>query len=106
MRLDDENMWEVMVGVWIEMLCFSAGKRRGYLHAKSLGSGGEYLTFVSLLMSHAGLETYAERQQRVHHCLKKEKRVKIAKRRIRKKEASNKLLHRLHRVNALPQFQR
>ncbi|OQU79865.1 hypothetical protein SORBI_3007G038250 [Sorghum bicolor] len=77
MRLDDENMWEVMVGVWIEMLCFSAG-----------------------------LETYAERQQRVHHCLKKEKRVKIAKRRIRKKEASNKLLHRLHRVNALPQFQR
>ncbi|XP_021321023.1 uncharacterized protein LOC110437102 [Sorghum bicolor] len=53
-----------------------------------------------------GLETYAERQQRVHHCLKKEKRVKIAKRRIRKKEASNKLLHRLHRVNALPQFQR
>jgi len=26
MRLDDEKMWEVMKGVWIEMLCFSAGK--------------------------------------------------------------------------------
>jgi hypothetical protein len=70
------------------MLCFSAGKCRGYLHAKSLGSGGEYLTFVSLLMSHAGLETYAERQQRVHLRLKKEKRVKIAKRKIRRKETS------------------
>jgi hypothetical protein len=60
MQLDDEKMWEVMKGVWIEMLCFSAGKCRGYLHAKSLGSGGEYLTFVSLLMSHAGLETCRE----------------------------------------------
>jgi hypothetical protein len=34
---------------------------QGYLHAKSLGSGGEYLTFVSLLMLHAGLETFTER---------------------------------------------
>jgi hypothetical protein len=72
MRLGDEKMWEVIKAVWIEMLCFSAGRCRGYLHAKSLGSGGEYLPFVSLLMSHAGLETYAERQQRVQ-LLPKEK---------------------------------
>jgi hypothetical protein len=67
MQLGDENqMWQVIKDVWIEMLCFSAGRCRGYLHAKSLGSGGEYLSYVSLLMSHAGLETYAERQQQVH----------------------------------------
>ncbi|XP_066323580.1 uncharacterized protein [Miscanthus floridulus] len=85
MRLGDDNkMWEVIKGVWIEMLCFCAGRCRGYLHAKSLGSGGEFLTYISLLMSHAGLETYAERQQRVQLRLPKEERVKIAE------EAANK----------------
>jgi uncharacterized membrane protein len=47
------------------MLCFSAYRCRGYLHAKSLAYGGEFLAVVSLLMSHAGLETFAKRQQRV-----------------------------------------
>ncbi|CAL5033470.1 unnamed protein product [Urochloa decumbens] len=36
-KLGDKKMWEVIKGVWIEMLCFSAGRCRGYLHAKSLG---------------------------------------------------------------------
>ncbi|CAL5091493.1 unnamed protein product [Urochloa decumbens] len=88
MGLGNEKMWEVINGVWIEMLCFSAGRCRGYLHAKSLGSGGEYLTFASLLMSHAGLETFAERQQRVQLRLPKEERVKNAKQRIQE-AASN-----------------
>jgi len=34
----DEKMWEVIQGVWVEMLCFSASRCRGYLHAKALGS--------------------------------------------------------------------
>jgi hypothetical protein len=88
MRLSEEKkMWEIIKGVWIEMLCFSAGRCRGYLHAKSLGSGGEYLSYVTLLMSHAGLETYAERQQRVQLRLSNEERVKIAKQRV--EEAAN-----------------
>ena len=57
---------------------FSAGRCWGYLHAKSLGSGGEFLTYISLLMSHAGLETYAERQQRVQLRLPKEARQQAA----------------------------
>ncbi|EEC67874.1 hypothetical protein OsI_35508 [Oryza sativa Indica Group] len=79
---DEKKMWEIIKGVWIEMLCFSAGRCRGYLHAKSLGTGGEYLTVVSLVMSHAGLETFAERQQRVQLRLSKEERVRIARQRI------------------------
>lgn len=59
-----KKAWRVVRGVWVEMLCFSAIRCRGYLHAKSLGSGGEYLTFVWLIMAHAGLETFPERQQR------------------------------------------
>jgi hypothetical protein len=37
---------------------------RGYLHAKSLGKGGEYLSYIWLLMSYMGMETLAERMQR------------------------------------------
>ena len=63
--LGDENkMWKVIEGVWAEMLCFSASRCRGYLHAKSLGTGGELLTYIWLLLSHMGLETLPERLQR------------------------------------------
>jgi hypothetical protein len=62
--LGDDKMWEVIEGVWVEMLCFSASRCRGYLHAKSLGTGGELLTYVWLLLSHIGMETLPERLQR------------------------------------------
>jgi hypothetical protein len=84
---DDDKMWKVIRGVWVEMLCFSAGRCRGYLHAKSLCAGGEYLTFVSLLMSQAGLEIFPDKQQRVKLGLPKEQRVSIAKQMI--EEANN-----------------
>ncbi|RLM69338.1 hypothetical protein C2845_PM17G11840 [Panicum miliaceum] len=60
----DDEMWKVIQGVWVEMLCFSAGRCRGYLHATSLGKGGEYLSYVWLLLSYMGMETMAERTQR------------------------------------------
>jgi len=60
----DSRMWSVIQGVWVEMLCFSAGRCRGYLHAKSLGQGGEYLSYVWLLMSYMGMETLGEKMQR------------------------------------------
>jgi hypothetical protein len=59
----DDKMWEVIQGVWVEMLCFSAGRCRGYLHAKSLGKGGEYLSYVWLL-SYMVMETLAQKMQR------------------------------------------
>ncbi|CAL4956809.1 unnamed protein product [Urochloa decumbens] len=62
-RLGDEKMWEVVEGVWVEMLCYSASRCRGYLHAKSLGSGGEYLSYVWLLLSYMGMESLADRFQ-------------------------------------------
>ncbi|XP_039778427.1 uncharacterized protein LOC120645744 [Panicum virgatum] len=60
---DEGKMWRVIQGVWVEMLCFSAGRCRGYLHAKSLGSGGEYLSYVWLLL-YMGMETLTEKMQR------------------------------------------
>ncbi|KAL6844571.1 hypothetical protein ACP4OV_025230 [Aristida adscensionis] len=64
LSLGDEKMWEVIQGVWVEKLCFSAGRSRGYLHAKSLGTGGELLSYIWLLMSYMGMETLAEKIQK------------------------------------------
>ncbi|XP_020183968.1 uncharacterized protein [Aegilops tauschii subsp. strangulata] len=61
---DEKKMWEVIEGVWVEMLCFSASRCRGFLHARSLGTGGELLTYIWLLLSHMGMETLPERVQR------------------------------------------
>jgi hypothetical protein len=60
--LDDEGKrWEVIQGVWVEMLCYSASRCRGYEHAKSLAHGGEFLTNVWLLWSCMGMETLPDK---------------------------------------------
>jgi hypothetical protein len=65
MELDDEGRrWQLIQGVWVEMLCYSAARCRGYLHAKSLGDGVEYLSYVWLLWSFMGMETLADRSQK------------------------------------------
>ncbi|XBI96370.1 hypothetical protein VPH35_032660 [Triticum aestivum] len=56
--------WEVIQGVWVEMLCFSAGRCRGYLHAQTLGGGVEFLSYVWVLLTYAGMETFPEKLQR------------------------------------------
>ena len=61
---DEEERWTVIQGVWVEMLCYSASSCRGYLHAKSMGEGVEFLTFVWLLLSRMGMETFADKFQR------------------------------------------
>jgi hypothetical protein len=61
---DEKERWTVIQGVWMEMLCYSASRCRGYLHAKSLGEGGEYLSTVWLLWSFMGMETLADRHQK------------------------------------------
>ncbi|CAN6198906.1 unnamed protein product [Urochloa humidicola] len=61
---DEEERWKVIQGVWVEMLCCSASSCRGYLHAKSMGEGVEFLTYVWLLLSRMGMETFADKFQR------------------------------------------
>ncbi|XP_002449864.1 uncharacterized protein LOC8079106 [Sorghum bicolor] len=53
--------WKVVLGVWVEMLCFSAARCSGYLHARSLGDGGEFLSYIWLLWSAMGMETLADK---------------------------------------------
>ncbi|RVW93522.1 hypothetical protein CK203_035040 [Vitis vinifera] len=47
-----EHKWELMRGVWVEMLCYAASQCRPNQHAKQLRRGGELLTHVWLLMAH------------------------------------------------------
>jgi hypothetical protein len=63
-KTSEKKMWNVIQGVWVEMLSFSAGRCRGYLHARSLGTGDEYLSYVWLLREYMGMETLAQRMQR------------------------------------------
>jgi hypothetical protein len=65
--LPEEKMWNVIEGVWVEMMCFSAARCRGYLHAKGLATGVEYLTYVWLLQYYMGMETLAAKLQKVDH---------------------------------------
>ncbi|KAF7082987.1 hypothetical protein CFC21_086813 [Triticum aestivum] len=61
MKLQEEEMWQIIQGMWVEMLCYLASRSRGFLHAKTLGEGGEYLSYVWLLWSCMGMQTLADK---------------------------------------------
>jgi hypothetical protein len=61
---NEKRRWQLIQGVWVEMLCYSAARCRGYLHAKSLGDGGEYLSYIWLLWVFMGMETLVDKIQR------------------------------------------
>ncbi|KAM0912017.1 hypothetical protein ACQ4PT_013078 [Festuca glaucescens] len=62
---DEGRRWEVVQGVWVEMLCYSAGRCRGYMHAKNMNEGPELLSRVWFLLSFMGMETFADRFQKL-----------------------------------------
>ncbi|KAL8139937.1 hypothetical protein V2J09_005958 [Rumex salicifolius] len=47
--------WEVIARVWVELLCHAAISCRASVHAAQLKEGGEFLSFVWLLMLHLGI---------------------------------------------------
>lgn len=67
MEVQENDRWQLILSVWLEMLCYSASRCRGYLHAKSLGEGGEYLSNIWLVWSFMGMQTWAERHHNLEH---------------------------------------
>ncbi|XP_066357862.1 uncharacterized protein [Miscanthus floridulus] len=64
LRMEDaDDRWHLMHRVWVGMLCYSASMCRAYLHAKSLGEGGEFLSKLWLLISLQGAKTLADKLQ-------------------------------------------
>uniref|UniRef100_A0ACD5VD56 Uncharacterized protein n=1 Tax=Avena sativa TaxID=4498 RepID=A0ACD5VD56_AVESA len=63
MEMQEATRWMLMYRVWLGMLCYSASMCRGYLHAKSLGEGGEFLSFVWLMLALKGAKCLADKLQ-------------------------------------------
>jgi hypothetical protein len=54
-NLEWQKRWGVMSQVWVELLSYAASHCRANTHAAQLSQGGEFFTFVWLLMSHFGI---------------------------------------------------
>ncbi|XWS27404.1 hypothetical protein CRYUN_Cryun26dG0112100 [Craigia yunnanensis] len=52
---DNEEKWEAIGRIWLEMLTYAASHCSWREHAKQLKRGGELLTHIALLMAHLGL---------------------------------------------------
>ncbi|KAG0519675.1 hypothetical protein BDA96_08G007500 [Sorghum bicolor] len=48
LEMDEMERWKEIQDVWVQMLCFSASRCRGYLHAKALGKGDMFVSFSRL----------------------------------------------------------
>ncbi|RLN29327.1 uncharacterized protein C2845_PM05G32800 [Panicum miliaceum] len=51
----DARRWEVLAEFWIELLLFLAPSDNVDIHAEMLGAGGEFMTQLWALLSHAGV---------------------------------------------------
>ncbi|KAK1297559.1 hypothetical protein QJS10_CPB15g01301 [Acorus calamus] len=68
----EKEKWEIISAVWAEMLCHAASQCRGYRHAQRLSKGGEFLSFVWLLMAHLGIgDMYHREAKRVKLIIEK-----------------------------------
>ncbi|KDP45937.1 hypothetical protein JCGZ_11840 [Jatropha curcas] len=56
-KLEEEqhDKWQIMSKVWIEMLCYGVCHCRPYNLVQQLTKGGEFFTFVWLLLTHFGI---------------------------------------------------
>ncbi|XP_021294681.1 uncharacterized protein LOC110424443 isoform X2 [Herrania umbratica] len=54
-RWDHQEKWELIGGVWLDMLTYAASQCPWKEHARQLQHGEELLTHVALLMAHLGL---------------------------------------------------
>ncbi|KAG7536318.1 hypothetical protein ISN44_As13g002760 [Arabidopsis suecica] len=52
---EEEVKWEIVSKVWVEMLCYGATYCDPKQHVAQLSNGGEFISFVWLLMAHFGL---------------------------------------------------
>lgn len=65
MELEEGKRWALIQNMWVEMLCYSVSRCRGYLQAKSLGQGVGFSSWVWVMWSFMGMETWVERYHRL-----------------------------------------
>jgi hypothetical protein len=55
------ELLQVILGVWVEMLCYAAHHCSGSSHARQLNSGGEFITIVWLLTTAVFNHSYCDK---------------------------------------------
>ncbi|KAF8031006.1 hypothetical protein BT93_D0253 [Corymbia citriodora subsp. variegata] len=51
---DEEHVWAILADFWAEMMLYVTPSNDAWAHAKYLSTGGEFVTHVWVLLSHAG----------------------------------------------------
>ncbi|KAI4325646.1 hypothetical protein MLD38_031027 [Melastoma candidum] len=59
----NSKKWEVILGVWVEMLSYTASHCRADAHARALSGGGELVSHVWLLMAHLGIGPHRPKEE-------------------------------------------
>ncbi|VAI11700.1 unnamed protein product [Triticum turgidum subsp. durum] len=54
---NEESCWEIMAGVWADLLVHIAPSWNAAAHKKCLDSGGEFITHIWALLCHCGIDT-------------------------------------------------
>ncbi|KAK9268419.1 hypothetical protein L1049_000169 [Liquidambar formosana] len=54
-KMGETERWTIMSKVWVELLSYAASHCKAHAHAQQLSKGGEFVTFVWLLMFRLGM---------------------------------------------------
>ncbi|KAI5022032.1 hypothetical protein ZWY2020_058762 [Hordeum vulgare] len=60
---DDSSRWKILADLWTEMILYVAPSDNAKDHIQHLANGGEFITHLWALLSHAGI---LERDQQIH----------------------------------------
>lgn len=64
--IEDEKMgWRVLAGFWSEMILYIAPSNNIDAHRRAIARGGELITILWALLTHAGILTRASPSSRV-----------------------------------------
>lgn len=62
-EMRDDSRWKMLADFWTEMILYAAPSDNAKDHIQHLANGGEFLTHLWALLSHAGI---LERDQQIH----------------------------------------
>ncbi|XAR53704.1 hypothetical protein NMG60_11022357 [Bertholletia excelsa] len=54
-KMEKRRKWEIISKVWVELMCYAAGRCRPNAHAAQLSKGGQLISLIWLLMTNFGL---------------------------------------------------
>ncbi|XP_062093586.1 uncharacterized protein LOC133799600 [Humulus lupulus] len=66
-KVESEKKWMLVFQVWVELLSYAACQCRAKPHLTLLGTGGELVTYVWLLMAHFGIGEHLYVTDQDHH---------------------------------------